>query len=339
MARNQPCFLCGKTYDIEPITDPGIQTPWRSFCQFFSFDSFDSESEEETETSTVNAYSVDLSRSRGTTVANNSVHSACWSVVAKVFDLGEIDQEWLTSFRRCFEDISPFLTVIPFSDYSPGTLDDNIHLVDGRTPEACTRSQERLPCARNNTACWSKNSLPLPVEIVQYIYELLDNYRDVLNLQQVTAASPSVRNWLALGRGFCAFENSSFTLGSRKQIASRIERALWNVYSSPTKFPHTVNYGVVWRNAESILLSMSDTNLGTYTILPPPRFHILHQSLTTYLPPYKITPPLVFPSALVLRFRRVGRTSILCGLTIGDHTAGYRGDSQEIVKSEGLCGL
>ncbi|KAK2812030.1 hypothetical protein FQN50_001739 [Emmonsiellopsis sp. PD_5] len=316
------CLLCGKTIDSK-CSGKGVDA-WRAVYQVFQF-----EVDAAGRSSLVRPSNIYIPV--GTRYVT---HSACWSVLQKAFAPGEIGHEWLERFCLTLHDLQPFLAHIPFPE-SPEFVDSDLDGDFGngaRSDKACNTR------GASNTGVFSR--FFLPNEIVQAIYSHLDNYEDVSNLQQAALIEPDTRKWLELGRRYIAY-GYPFTRSTTDMTSETIRRALRNLHNYPcSRFPHTVNYGTVWENAELITGKINQPLLGLDldTGIDVPQRHALRSSLSSGLAGKKLL-RLKGSPRVSFNFNQVRDRRYLCGFQLDDNISGYEGDSSITVPLGEFCGL
>ena len=252
------------------------------------------------------------------------LHSACWNAVGGVPGCNACP-EWWDSFVALLDSFSSHLNCIPYLDKDIWP-EKRLGAHDQYSSFAMVEHRPIWPCV-------------LPIDIIHMIYDHLDCYEDVMNLQEATLIEPLSALWLRLGRRFLTLAN--FRDGEQSDVSLKIQRSLWKIHHVPDRFPQAVNFSVVWDNGQQVLKRMKAPLFGKDTTSPLDGLYTPH----SFRPPSdspqrhrKKSPQFNEMSEFCLRFTHVGGKLVLCGISIGKSTTGYLGEYVEHV-GHGICGL
>lgn len=234
------CNLCGKTIDFNRNLVP----LWKTICQSLRIQP--------------GIGHLESPRVYGGNADLPAIHSSCWKVVEKVVGNSQIGDEWLKSFENLLHDFGPFLPRTCY-DAAPDILENDLEydLDDGLEQNDVNSGD--CPLYLDS----------LPPEIIQIIYSFLPFYTDIISLRHVIHYPPNPKTWLHIGRRFIPF-NDRFPVDNTADTVLRIECALKNTYTYPSRFPHAANYERVWENIELILHKMKTSLYSKNSTLAMP---------------------------------------------------------------------
>ncbi|KAG5978878.1 hypothetical protein E4U55_005818 [Claviceps digitariae] len=208
------------------------------------------------------------------------VHSACWSIAAKIWGTKAFTTAELDGFLDCARNVGPFLPDIPFKE-SPEQLDVTIdHCLDARdlddgvrretssTPTTATTPTQRQN-DRDTVLDWEamQRSLKqeqltppslidmqrhqLPPDLESFVGHTL---RDASAMR--SSPDPDLRFWAQV---LAMLANSPAPVFAKHapHRAFHLAQALRNLHlGGLSRFPHTTNFDIVRANALTILLTL-----------------------------------------------------------------------------------
>lgn len=245
-----------------------------------------------------------------------TIHKYCWAILQRVFKKATYNQAWIEEFKERLHFLSGLTKSAPF----PVEAD---HL------DADIFSALRPELYGSAHSC-RRMIIPLPVELVQRIYDLLTTEEDVVNTCDVFHIGPSRELWRRLGQ--------KYLLAGDLDASVNVSMLVRNLQTLPsTRYPRTTNYRVIWDNCELLKNKMEDTPIITPLSGGGGGTRSRPRSRSLVSLPRDIHVSFLFTEDLI---PNLGVTlGVLCGIVLNGRLIGAEGDWEESSVIESLIGF